>query len=44
MKVSILFGGKSSRMQSEKGLVLYQNKPFIEQLLKLFCHYQVTYN
>ncbi len=33
MQVSILCGGKSSRMQSEKGLVLYQNKPFIEHII-----------
>ncbi|WP_310379201.1 molybdenum cofactor guanylyltransferase [Flavobacterium sp.] len=33
MQVSILCGGKSSRMQSEKGLVLYQNKPFIEHVI-----------
>lgn len=33
MKVSILCGGKSSRMQSEKGLVLYKNKPFIEHII-----------
>ncbi|MFV8326420.1 molybdenum cofactor guanylyltransferase [Flavobacterium sp. ZS1P14] len=34
MQVSILCGGKSSRMQSEKGLVLYQNKPFIEHVIE----------
>ena len=34
MQVSILCGGKSSRMQSEKGLVLYQNKPFIENIIE----------
>ena len=33
MKISILCGGKSSRMQSEKGLVLYQNKAFIEHII-----------
>lgn len=33
MKISILCGGKSSRMQSEKGLVLYQNKAFIEHIV-----------
>ncbi len=33
MQVSILCGGKSSRMQSEKGLVLYHNKPFIEHII-----------
>lgn len=33
MQVSILCGGKSSRMQSEKGLVLYLNKPFIEYVI-----------
>nr|WP_315177400.1 molybdenum cofactor guanylyltransferase [uncultured Flavobacterium sp.] len=34
MQVSILCGGKSSRMQSEKGLVLYQNKPFVEHIIE----------
>lgn len=34
MQVSILCGGKSSRMQSEKGLVLYQNQPFIEHIIQ----------
>jgi molybdopterin-guanine dinucleotide biosynthesis protein A len=34
MQVSILCGGKSSRMQSEKGLVLYQNKAFIEHIIR----------
>lgn len=34
MQVSILCGGKSSRMQSEKGLVLYKNKPFIEHIIE----------
>lgn len=33
MQVSILCGGKSSRMQSEKGLVLYKNKPFIAHII-----------
>jgi molybdopterin-guanine dinucleotide biosynthesis protein A len=33
MQASILCGGKSSRMQSEKGLVLYKNKPFIEHII-----------
>ncbi|WP_367752290.1 molybdenum cofactor guanylyltransferase [Flavobacterium sp. WC2430] len=32
--VSILCGGKSSRMQSEKGLALYQGIPFIEHIIK----------
>jgi molybdenum cofactor guanylyltransferase len=32
--VSILCGGKSSRMKSEKGLVLYQRKPFIEHIIQ----------
>jgi molybdenum cofactor guanylyltransferase len=32
--VSILCGGKSSRMESEKGLVLWHNKPFIEHIIK----------
>jgi molybdopterin-guanine dinucleotide biosynthesis protein A len=32
--VSILCGGKSSRMQSEKGLVLFQGKPFIEHIIQ----------
>lgn len=31
--ISILCGGKSSRMQSEKGLVLFQGKPFIEHII-----------
>jgi len=31
--VFILCGGKSSRMESEKGLVLFQNKPFIERIV-----------
>jgi len=30
----ILCGGKSSRMQSEKGLVLFQEKPFIEHIIQ----------
>jgi molybdopterin-guanine dinucleotide biosynthesis protein A len=30
----ILCGGKSSRMKSEKGLVLFQEKPFIEHIIK----------
>ncbi|MEL1254026.1 molybdenum cofactor guanylyltransferase [Flavobacterium sp. DGU38] len=29
----ILCGGKSSRMKSEKGLVLFQGKPFIEHII-----------
>ena len=33
MQVYILCGGKSSRMQSEKGLVLYQNKTFIDHVI-----------
>jgi molybdopterin-guanine dinucleotide biosynthesis protein A len=32
--VSILCGGKSSRMQSEKGLVLFQGKPFVEHIIE----------
>lgn len=32
--VFILCGGKSSRMQSEKGLVLFQGKPFIEHIIE----------
>ena len=35
MQVSILCGGKSSRMQSEKGLTLYKNKPFIEHIIEV---------
>lgn len=31
--VSILCGGKSSRMQTEKGLVLYNGKPFIKHII-----------
>lgn len=34
VNVSILCGGKSSRMQSEKGLVLFQGKPFIEHIIE----------
>ena len=34
LTVFILCGGKSSRMQSEKGLVLFQDKPFIEHIIK----------
>ncbi|WP_278020951.1 molybdenum cofactor guanylyltransferase [Flavobacterium ginsengisoli] len=36
MKISvfILCGGKSTRMQSEKGLVLFQGKPFIEHIIQ----------
>ena len=34
MQVSILCGGKSIRMQSEKGLALYKNKPFIEHIIE----------
>jgi len=34
LSVFILCGGKSSRMQSEKGLVLFQNKPFIEHIIQ----------
>ena len=34
ISVFILCGGKSSRMQSEKGLVLFQDKPFIEHIIQ----------
>ena len=34
MQIAILCGGKSSRMQSEKGLVLYKNKPFVEHIIE----------
>lgn len=34
MQISILCGGKSSRMEMEKGLVLYRNKPFIEHIIQ----------
>ena len=34
VKLSILCGGKSSRMQSEKGLVLFNEKPFIEHIIE----------
>lgn len=34
LTVFILCGGKSSRMHSEKGLVLFQNKPFIEHIIQ----------
>ena len=33
MQLSILCGGKSSRMQSEKGLVLYQKKAFVAHII-----------
>lgn len=33
MQIAILCGGKSSRMLSEKGLVLYKNKPLIEHVI-----------
>jgi molybdopterin-guanine dinucleotide biosynthesis protein A len=33
MTISILCGGKSSRMKTEKGLVLYQKKAFIEHVI-----------
>lgn len=33
--VFILCGGKSSRMLSEKGLVLFQGKPFIERIIEV---------
>jgi molybdenum cofactor guanylyltransferase len=32
--VYILCGGKSTRMQTEKGLVLYHGKPFIEHIIE----------
>ncbi|TDW48985.1 molybdenum cofactor guanylyltransferase [Flavobacterium sp. 270] len=34
LTVFILCGGKSTRMQSEKGLVLFQQKPFIEHIIQ----------
>ncbi|HBK82852.1 MAG TPA: molybdenum cofactor guanylyltransferase, partial [Flavobacterium sp.] len=34
LTISILCGGKSSRMQTEKGLVLYQEKRFIECVIE----------
>ncbi|MWB93350.1 NTP transferase domain-containing protein [Flavobacterium sp. GA093] len=34
LTVFILCGGKSSRMQSEKGLVLFRKKPFIEHIIQ----------
>lgn len=34
LTVFILCGGKSSRMQSEKGLVLFQDKPFIDHIIQ----------
>lgn len=34
LTVFILCGGKSTRMQSEKGLVLFQDKPFIEHIIQ----------
>ncbi|WP_026707982.1 molybdenum cofactor guanylyltransferase [Flavobacterium frigidarium] len=33
VSIAILCGGKSSRMQSEKGLVLYNGIPFIEHII-----------
>tara|TARA_B100001059_G_scaffold106154_1_gene105871 strand:+ start:224 stop:802 length:579 start_codon:yes stop_codon:yes gene_type:complete len=30
----ILAGGKSSRMRTEKGLILYKNKPFIKHIIE----------
>lgn len=33
MQIAILCGGKSSRMLSEKGLVLYKKKPLIEHVI-----------
>ncbi|WP_299778592.1 molybdenum cofactor guanylyltransferase [uncultured Formosa sp.] len=33
ISVYILCGGKSSRMQTEKGLVVFNNKPFIEWII-----------
>ena len=30
----ILAGGKSSRMGTEKGLILYKNKPFVEHIIE----------
>ncbi|MDW5287669.1 molybdenum cofactor guanylyltransferase [Formosa sp. PL04] len=33
ISIYILCGGKSSRMQTEKGLVVFNNKPFIEWIL-----------
>lgn len=34
MQVSVLCGGKSSRMRSEKGLSLYNDKPFIAHIVE----------
>lgn len=34
LTVFILCGGKSSGIQSEKGLVLFKNKPFIEHIIQ----------
>ena len=30
----ILAGGKSSRMGTEKGLILYKNKPFVKHIIE----------
>ena len=30
----ILAGGKSSRMGTEKGLIIYKNKPFVEHIIE----------
>ncbi|MEN2401697.1 molybdenum cofactor guanylyltransferase [Flavobacterium sp. MC2016-06] len=34
LTVFILCGGKSTRMQAEKGLVLFQKKPFVEHIIQ----------
>ncbi len=34
MQIFILCGGKSTRMQTEKGLVLYHKKPFVEHIIE----------
>jgi uroporphyrin-III C-methyltransferase len=35
LSIAILCGGMSSRMGQEKGLVMYQNKPFVQHLIDL---------
>jgi molybdenum cofactor guanylyltransferase len=40
--ISILCGGKSSRMQTEKGLVLFRGKPFVEWIIEAVL--PISYN
>ena len=34
ISVYILCGGKSTRMQEEKGLVFYKNQPFVQHIIQ----------